>query len=129
MSKLIIIRGLCGSGKTTYAKQLLAEGKVQAHFEADMYFENVTTGEYMFDQTKLGLAHDFCYVKTTQALEEGKNVAVANTFTRHGEMKHYITYCKAHGHEVETVVMTGDYGSVHNVPPETLEKMRNRWQD
>ena len=126
---LFIIRGLPGSSKSTYARQLLAEGKIQAHFEADMYFEHVTTGQYIFDPTKLGSAHRWCYEMTTQALEEGKSVAVANTFTTHKEMKDYVNFAKDSGYDLQIIVRTGNYGSIHGVPEEAMEKMRNRWQD
>ena len=126
---LFLIRGLPGSSKSTYARMLLKEGTVQAHFEADMYFEHVTTGEYFFDATKLGLAHAWCYEMTTQALDEGKSVAVANTFTTHREMRDYVDYAKTYGYDLQVIVRTGNYGSIHGVPEEAMEKMRKRWQD
>jgi hypothetical protein len=45
---LIIVRGIAGSGKTTFVKKTFPEA---AHYEADMFFEQ--KGEYKFDASKL----------------------------------------------------------------------------
>ena len=64
--KLILIRGLPGSGKTTLAKQLLTDFQAK-HFEADMYFEN-HAGEYHFNPMQLPQAHEWLFYLLHQLL-------------------------------------------------------------
>ena len=54
MKQLILLRGLPGSGKSTFAKSL---GGI--HIEADQYF--MQDGEYKFDASQLKHAHNYCY--------------------------------------------------------------------
>lgn len=89
--KLYIYRGLPGSGKSTRAKH---NYDVEFRFEADDYFTiklNWTNfGTYWFDPAKLQDAHKYCQWRTSQAINRGYNVAVANTFTQLWEMKPYL---------------------------------------
>ena len=54
---LFIVRGVPGSGKSTFAKHIWNE---YAICEADKYFVDRETGEYKFDATKLKEAHEWC---------------------------------------------------------------------
>ena len=126
-AKLILIRGLPGSGKTTLAKKLSKQLKAK-HFEADMYFEN-ESGEYVFDGTKLTDAHEWCFQQTRKWLGKGNTVIVSNTFVRHWEIKRYLQYCEKKGIEVEIKVCREEYQSIHDVPLATVENMRRLWQE
>ncbi len=126
-SKLILIRGLPGSGKTTLAKQLAISLDAK-HFEADMYFET-EDGEYHFNPQQLPQAHEWCFNQTRKWLNKGKRVIVSNTFVRQWEMKRYLDFCKKKGIEVDIQVCSENYQSIHNVPLETINKMRQQWQD
>lgn len=131
MGKLILIRGLPGSGKSTMAKKIVAEmpDGTAAHYEADMFFMDSETGEYNFVPSKIVDAHEWCQDMTRAALEQGLVVFVSNTFTRLWEMENYFLMCKELGLSKPTVVeCTGNYKSIHNVPEQTLEAMRNRWE-
>ncbi|MDF5393465.1 AAA family ATPase, partial [Vibrio parahaemolyticus] len=74
LAKLILIRGLPGSGKTTLAKQLAIELGAK-HFEADMYFEN-DEGDYHFEPVQLPQAHEWCFQQTRKWLNKGRVVIV-----------------------------------------------------
>lgn len=138
---LMIIRGLPGSGKSFLAKQLLERHEYGfGPFEADQYFEK--DGEYRFDKNKLKKAHNWCFDKVKQALaltiENAKKIdgrspnsaliITSNTFSCLWEFSEYIKLAKEYGHEVTVITCEGNYGSLHNVPLETIAKMKARWE-
>lgn len=131
MAQLLIIRGLPGSGKTTYAHNLQCDpdGWIDTElFEADMYFER-PDGIYDFNPKLIPNAHQWCYRKVVESLKSNTSTIVANTFTRKWEYQKYIDYCKEHDIPYEVITCTGNYQNVHGVPQETIEKMRQRWED
>lgn len=124
MSKLIIVRGLPGSGKSTLAKSM----KNAKHLEADMYFIRVD-GLYDFNPKLLKNAHEWCHKECFWLLGRiNEQVVVSNTFTTYKEIKPYIDYAKEHGHEIEIITCTGEYQNIHNVPEETLKRMKDRFE-
>lgn len=124
MAMLYIIRGLPGSGKTTIARKL-AERYRCNYFEADQFFER--DGEYRFDSRFLSDAHRECFTNTINALNGGKDVIVSNTFTTLKEIRDYIDHAIANGHKVTVIHCEEQYGSIHNVPTESIERMKARW--
>jgi predicted kinase len=126
--RLILIRGVPGSGKSTYAKKLMQEDPNLSHYEADMYFYNAE-GEYQFDPKRLPEAHAWCKRKTAEDLRNGKSVIVSNTFSQKWEIKSYIKLGEEYGAEIIIKKATGNYRNVHNVSDEIVNKMKSRWQD
>jgi len=126
-NELYLIRGLCGSGKSTYAKSLLKLYPTMSHYEADMYF--YINGVYTFDHNKLHLAHRWCLNSTENDLKLGKTVIVSNTFTRLKELNPYIKLANIYNVTLNVLKATGNYKNIHNVPEETLIEMKERWQD
>ena len=126
MSHLIIVRGLPGSGKSTYASNL-ARRQGMNHYEADMFFER--DGEYNFQPNKIRFAHQWCQNKVYDSLNSGDNTVVSNTFCQYWEVKPYVNFCKEHGHTFSFVVCESQYNSVHDVPESTVKKMRDRWEN
>lgn len=125
--KLYIIRGLPGSGKSTLAKKMVASGMADVHFETDMFFEQ--DGVYKFDGRRLKEAHKWCQDKVEQAIKEGKNVVVSNTFTQKWEMSKYFDIAKFYGAKPDVIVARGEYQNVHNVPETALRIMKERWEE
>jgi predicted kinase len=121
MRRLVLIRGLPGSGKSTMAKVLKLVG--YKHFEADMFFDS--TEGYVFNRDKLKDAHAWCLASATMALFDGHDVVVSNTFTQRWEMEPYL---KLSG-SPSIIVADGNFGSIHGVPPEAIGLMRARWED
>jgi predicted kinase len=119
---LYLIRGLPGSGKSTYAKSLGC-----LHVEADMFF--MRDGIYDFRLSSLKEAHAWCLMTTRMAIENGMDVAVSNTFTQLWEMKPYRDLAKAYATPCHIVECTGNYESVHNVPQHVIDKMKEHWEE
>jgi predicted kinase len=124
--ELIIVRGLPGSGKSTFSKSLGGE-----HIEADMFFVDKETGEYKFDATKLKYAHNLCCDVVETCMEDGlKKIVVSNTFTQEWEMEEYYKLAEKYGYMVFSIIVENRHGGIneHNVPEEKLEQMKHRFQ-
>ncbi len=122
---LYLLRGLPGSGKSTFSKTLGG-----AHFEADMFFLD-ENNEYRFDPAKLKDAHNWCRHRVMEAMKEGNpTVVVSNTFTQKWEMEPYFILAEELGYRVFSVVVENRHGgkNIHGAPEETLERMRNRFE-
>lgn len=124
MKSLVIVRGVSGSGKTTFAERFFP--KV---YSADDYF--MKDGEYRFDASKLKRAHNYCYSCVLGEMMKGTpEIAVANTFTREWEFKKYVDLAKDCGYTVFTVIVENRHGgeNVHGVPEETVQAMKDRFE-
>ena len=128
---LTIVRGLPGSGKSTYAKKMAAKTDA-VHVESDNFF--MKNGKYEFDQTKLGIAHRICFKSVQKALEQGRNVIVSNTFTMLKEINRYVKMAENLKVKVDIVSINRHLTTaevfarnVHSVPIEVIERMQNRW--
>lgn len=127
MKTLILVRGLPGAGKTTFGEYIAGNG-VQV-YSADDFFE--VGGEYIFDASKLSDAHAYCKDRTLLAMLTGnETIIVANTFTTQKEMQPYLDMAETHGYRVFSVIVENRHGnaSIHNVPNQTVEKMKARFE-
>lgn len=134
---LTLIRGLPGSGKSTLARIMMAADngagdwkrcRSAQHFEADMFFE--TPNGYVFDGSRIGEAHDWCRLNTEHAMVAGTGaIYVSNTFTTEREMKPYFDLAERYGYKLQVIDLCGTFGSVHDVPEETIDRMRVRYQE
>lgn len=124
MKKLFLIRGLPGAGKSTLGKVLAP----MANVAADEFFDIVHGGRFV--SSEIHDAHRFCQSACQNYMKAGhESVAVHNTFTRDNEMEAYEDLAKLHGYEVHYIIVENRRGgkSVHRVPADTIEKMRDRF--
>lgn len=127
MHTLYLVRGLPGSGKTSFADVLLHTGVVNYSFEADDYFldENL---EYKFDASKLKDAHEWCQMNTKARLKVD-SVVVSNTSTTESEVETYRKIAEEAGARFVSIVVENRHEgkNIHNVPEEALQRMKNRF--
>lgn len=124
-AQLTLIRGLPGSGKSTLAK-VLAEKYNGKHFEADMFFVD-DAGNYNWTADKIGLAHAWCQGNVKAYLEWNYPVFVSNTFTTEKELRPYFDIALEFGITPVIITMQNDFGNVHAVPQEAIDRMKNRF--
>ena len=126
---LYIVRGIPGSGKSTFAKSL---GGI--HVEADQHF--MVDGVYKFDGSQIKNAHNYCQGQTMAWMKaesdqiDTSKIVVSNTFTQEWEMEPYFEMAKEYGYKIFTVIIENRHGGIneHNVPEEKIEQMRNRFE-
>lgn len=142
MPNLLIIRGIPGSGKSTYAKSLLASSSGDCylvtpnykgviythHYEADMFFID-NTGKYTFDKKYIKTAHEWCYNNTLKALADNNNVIVSNTFVKLWELDKYFNIKDIITNlNIELVEILTEYNSIHEVPEATIQRMKSTFE-
>ena len=126
---LILLRGLPGSGKSTLANFLFTRMSNCVAISADDYFIS-ESGKYVFDMDKIGDAHSSCQNKTYEAMKASTEVIVIhNTMTTTKEMSTYFKLATEWGYTVESLIVENRHGAtnVHNVPEQTLVKMKERF--
>lgn len=129
MKQLILLRGLPGAGKTTLANFFKVNIIQCAVIAADDYLTD-STGKYTFDVSLLGKAHEYCRSTAEQSMSSSTEVVIVhNTNTTNREMKPYLELAEKYGYEVMSLIVENRHGSssVHNVPEETLNKMKERF--
>jgi predicted kinase len=132
---LYIVRGIPGSGKSTFAKTLVGHDFLVC--EADKYFIDKETGEYKFDFSKIKDAHKFCQDMVETYMKDSllndnfyKEIAVSNTFTQEWELQPYYELAIKYGYYVTSIIVENRHGGVneHGVPEDKIELMRNRFE-
>lgn len=123
--ELILIRGIPGSGKSTFAKLILK--KEWFHHETDDFF--MLGGFYDFKREQLPFAHRWNIERTEGEMSKGHSGIVSNTLITHKEMKPYISLALKYGYKVSIIKMGTQFVSVHGVPEETIKRMKDEWED
>lgn len=120
---LAIVRGIPGSGKTTFAKKTFN----CPIFENDMYF--VHNGKYVYDTAKRPNAIDWCMSMADECLYYGLDVCVSNTFTKAAYIQFYVNIAKRYNANVKVFRMCGDFVNIHETPQDIYNDMKNTFED
>ena len=124
---LYILRGVPGSGKSTLAETLAPKDYI---CEADEY--HMVDGIYKFDFKNLGAAHQYCQNKCLQLMSKfATPIVVSNTSTSESEVNTYLEMAKNNGYKtfVLTVENWHNGKNQHNVPQESVSRMKNRLKE
>lgn len=144
-NKLWVMRGLPGSGKTSYVNSVLETLTVD-HFRicsADKFFEATENGVqvYKYDSSRQSQAHERCKIEVVNAMiSRVPFIVVDNTCSKRWEWELYVKLAQLppEPYEVsiiELVVNTKEQlmqifkRQVHNVPLDIFLRMWWRWED
>jgi len=121
---LIIVRGLPGSGKSTFAQMLS-----KAICTADDWY--MRKGVYKWDYKFIGEAHEWCQRKCWRFMQKDISpIVIANTSITTRAMQPYFNMAETFGYEVFTVVVENRHGktNIHDVPEKTLLNMEEKFE-
>ncbi|XP_027132552.1 NEDD4-binding protein 2 [Larimichthys crocea] len=96
---LVLLRGAPGSGKSTLARAFVEHNPGGVKLSTDDYFTR--HGEYWFDPSALGEAHEWNHQRAKEAFERGANpIIIDNTNLQGWEMRPYVVQALKHGYKI-----------------------------
>jgi len=119
LPRLVLIRGLPGTGKTTRARGYLNDR--YNHIEADQFF--MVDGRYCFDAERVAEAHASCLERTKEELKAGEFVCVANVFATVEDIRPYTEL----GMDYQIIEATYQGLSIHKVPTAVIQAIQANW--
>ena len=131
MPSFTILRGLPGSGKSTYIMNRLSDATVVS---TDHFFVN-ENGEYQFDPELLDQYHQKCFdVFQEHVRNRVESIVLDNTNILLEHFQHYMDVAVRAGYDVLIVTFipldpeTHFHRNIHDVPISTIESMLNQYQ-
>ncbi|KAK9498375.1 hypothetical protein O3M35_003021 [Rhynocoris fuscipes] len=139
---MVFMRGCSGSGKSTYARELLSSVGITDQkwyiFSADDYFVDDSNGSYKYSSDLIVSAHEWNQALVRQAACEGRSpLVIDNTHTRLWEMKDNAAIGVEYGYVIETLEPKTPWffveaqlfrKSSHRVSRETIQRMLDRYE-
>ncbi|MFA5152828.1 MAG: hypothetical protein WC554_09735 [Clostridia bacterium] len=122
---LIILRGCPGSGKNSFAELF---GNKDIICCADDY--HMRDGKYDWKPENMRLSHLKCQNKCVTLMKENKPlIIIANTSTTKKELKPYYDLAIGYNYKIFSVIIENRHNgkNIHNVPEETIKKMKERF--
>ena len=127
MGNVIILRGVQGAGKSTFAELLQQTMPNAVICSADDYF--MQDGVYKFYAALLPDAHRYCRLYFLDSIaHKVETIIVDNTNATEKELQWYVDKAKEEGYRVTSLVVENRHGSnsVHNVPEESRKRTADR---
>ena len=128
---LILVRGISGSGKSTFAEEFLYP--ISLLISTDDFF--MIDGEYQFNPELLAENHLKCLNSVESEMKDTHqdicpNIVLHNTFTQSWEMKPYKELADNYGYNFYTIIVENRHGSnsIHDVPDHIISKQRDRFE-
>lgn len=132
--KLIILRGLPGSGKSQMARRLVRDGII--HSTDDYHIKN---GEYEFDVENIEKFHHFNLIASIRSMKMCISpIIIDNTNIVASHCIGYVEQGKIYGYEIIIMEPNTSWAfdveelmkrNVHDVPRETITEMLEQYED
>jgi predicted kinase len=122
---LVILRGLPGSGKSSFASLLS-----KAICSADDYLIN-REGEYIWTESRVIQAHEWCERKCERFMKKQISlVVIDNVSVKSRDMRPYRKLAKEYGYKVYSVIVENRHKGIntHNVSKEIMKSMRKKFE-
>ena len=137
--QVIIMRGIPGSGKSSFLVGLKMLWSTAVVVSADHYFMDPDTMAYEFVPANIGKAHEACKLNFDVALAaNGGRVIVDNTNTQRWEYQYYLDQAALHGYQIVVLSLKAQSAAeaqqfaernTHGVPVDKVLAMHERWED
>ncbi len=131
---LIIVRGVSGSGKSTFADFLVnnimqkldfyCDYRQPQKFEADQWFVD---NDEPWNPRYHATAHEWCMTEVKKSLQDGFITIVSNTTTTKKEIDPYIKIATDLGVQYFVLTADGNYQNVHGVDNAKVERQASRF--
>ncbi len=131
--KLVIMRGLPGSGKSDAAKRFVGNGIIHS---TDDFF--IVDGVYVFDERNVSRFHRFNFLSSVGSMQRGLSpIIVDNTNIVASDCMDYVEVGKAYDYEIIVVEPSAEWAfdieelvkrNTHGVPRETLVEMLEKYE-
>lgn len=131
---LFLLSGVPGSGKSTLAQKLISGSgqgnirKINEWCEADDWWYIYGHGKYAFNPKLLGTAHKWCQNKARSAMMKNENLIVSNTNLTVKDRGFYFDCAEECGYKVVFIHLDGGFKNIHDVPEETVGRMKEKYQ-
>lgn len=124
MAILHLVRGVPGSGKSTFAHR---QWPAVLHLENDMFCE--IDGQYQWSKERVKTAINLCTSMVDMALKNGCDVVVANTFTKKRYIAAYEKIALENGAKFEVYRCSGNFQNTHRLSPSMVESFKKAMED
>ena len=121
---LRLVRGKPGSGKSTFASRHFPG---VFHVENDMFL--MQGNEYLWSPQRVKSAINWCSSTVKNALENGLDVIVCNTFTKRRFIQHYKDIAEECGARFVVYRCTGSFKNVHGLDDNMVENFNKSMED
>lgn len=94
---LTILRGTPGCGKSSYALERFDPKNICS---TDTFFVDKSTGEYVFEPSKIGENHSLCFSRFLTLANNGYDICLDNTNIHLWELRNYAWVARNMGYKV-----------------------------